>query len=147
MFTPIRTIVTLILAALCTCTISASPNKVTPLGKKILKNGVYYQYASDENIFYYDAWVVGYDKATLPDEVTIENKMWVPSHFEGTDQTYCNVIGIADSAFMDAENLTIVNVPQNVQYIGDRAFANCPLLTTVNIGNIYLDTLVSTKKS
>lgn len=146
MFTPIRTIVTLILAALCTCTISASPNKVTPLGKKILKNGVYYQYASDENIFYYDAWVVGYDKATLPDEVTIENKMWVPSHFEGTDQTYCNVIGIADSAFMDAENLTIVNIPQNVQYIGDRAFANCPLLTTVNIGNIYLDTQIKLER-
>lgn len=89
---------------------------------------------------------MGYDKATLPDEVTIENKIWVPSRFEGTDETYCNVIGIADSAFMDAENLTIVNIPQNVQYIGDRAFANCPLLTTVNIGNIYLDTQIKLER-
>ena len=52
------------------------------------------------------------------------------------------VTGIAESAFMASSTLTTIEIPKTIETIGDRAFAECEILSTVNIGNINIDTQI-----
>lgn len=54
----------------------------------------------------------------------------LPSELDGN-----KVTGISSNAFMGAEDITVVVIPDSVTSIGDRAFSACPALTTVTLGS------------
>ena len=57
------------------------------------------------------------------------------------------VIGVADGAFEDCENLTYVLLPKIVSYVGARSFADCPALKEVYFSGKEGQWIVDVKKA
>lgn len=137
----------MVLAGLAACAININAGEHTPLGTKVLQDGVYYQYVLDITNHDYTVWVVGYDDATLPADVKLKEKVRVPLDFDDPDYVRLkDVTGIADSAFMASSTLTTIEIPKTMKNIGMRAFADCQSLTLVNIGNPMIDTQIQLEK-
>lgn len=54
----------------------------------------------------------------------------IPAEIQGKP-----VVSIAENAFMGAEDITVLVIPDSVTSIGDRAFSACPALSTVTLGS------------
>lgn len=116
-------------------------------GVKRLINGVYYQTGwaqikTDSNNQIqsesYGAWIVGFDEATLPEDLVIPTEVTIYRNDSGDYHTV-NVAGICDSAFYNAQNLVSVTLPNTVAVIGNYAFSDCSKLTTLTQGDIDHD--------
>ncbi|MGN1125962.1 MAG: leucine-rich repeat protein [Ruminococcus sp.] len=71
-------------------------------------------------VVYIDKWVIGY-KGTMPQKTIIELK-------DG-------VVGIAESAFLEQNNLVGIKIPNSVTVICDKAFEKCKGLKDAKIPN------------
>ena len=99
------------------------PDSVTSIARYAFANTPFYVDSIGEDGFVYaDKWLLG---ATAEKLSTI--KSIVPTTLKS------GVIGIADGAFYEAPELSLVTFPDTLRYIGGYAFYNC-----VNIYRVYI---------
>ena len=84
-----------------------------------VKSGIEYILSEDGNNYivdkFYESTVVAYD-------------IKIPKYYKGK-----TVIGINNGAFSHSKNLVGIEIPNSIEYIGDRAFVGCNALTLVDI--------------
>ena len=96
------------------------PNSLKYIGDRSFDTGRCNLLISDgDGVTYIDKWLIQADKNIIEGKYVIK---------EGT-------VGVADHAFSNCGNLTAVELPDSVKYIGSSAFCFCYGLETVTISN------------